>query len=61
MDGLTFDRFDVTTEINVIVEPSTGRPFKITQTRRADMTMRMGPQAAAVTETEQRTSRISYQ
>lgn len=61
MDGVTFDRFDVTTEINVIVEPQTGKPFRITQTRRADMTMRMGAQAATVTQTEQRTSRISYQ
>jgi hypothetical protein len=61
MEGIAFDRFDVTTEINAIVEPATGKPYKITQTRRADMTMRMGPQTASVTQTEQRTSRITYQ
>ena len=61
LEGVSFDRFDVITELSATIEPATGKPYKITSTRRSDMTMRMGPQSASVSQVEQRTSRITYQ
>ena len=59
--GVTFERFDVVTEITAIVDPATARPYRITHVRRTDMTMRIGARAETVAQTEQRTYRVSYQ
>jgi hypothetical protein len=62
MRGLSYDRFDITTEVLTTLEPSTMKLYHVTQTRTADMLMRMAGQGtAAAMQTDRRTFRITYQ
>ena len=62
LEGLRYDRFDVVTEVVTILEPSTMRPYQISQTKTADFTMTMpGKGSASASVTERRSFRLRYQ
>ena len=62
LEGLTYDRFDVITELQTTLEPSTMKPYRITHTKTADFTMTMrGMGTASASVIEKRTYRIKYE
>jgi hypothetical protein len=67
MDGVkqladvTYENFDVITEVSTTLEPSTMRPYQLTRTKTAEFTMRMpGQPRVNASLIERRTYRITY-
>ena len=62
LQGLTYERFDVTTEVLTTLEPATMRPYRATQTKTAEFTMAIpGKGRADASVVERRSYRITYQ
>jgi hypothetical protein len=61
LEGLTYERFDVVNTVVTTLEPSTMRPFRVTQTKTAEFTMAMpGKGRADASVTDRRSLRIAY-
>lgn len=61
LEGLKYDRFDVITELQATLEPSTMKPYRILHTKTADFTMSMVGQGSMTAQViEKRTYRIKY-
>jgi hypothetical protein len=59
--GVTYDRFDATTEVESTLEPSTMRPYLVTLTKTVNISVTVAGQgSSAASMTDRRTYRITY-
>ena len=61
LEGVTYDSFDVTTEVLTTLEPSTMRPYQVTRTKTADITVTIPGQGRAnASTTDRRSYKINW-